>query len=74
MRSIVLFFTFIGVIFITIGYVKTNMKCPPPVVQFKYIPKTFEEEQNTSFPITNVFGKMFKEDSPWIDTNLNYTD
>ena len=74
MRSIVLFFTFIGVIFITIGYVKTNMKCPPPVVQFKYIPKTFEEEQNTSFPITNIFGKMFKEDSPWIDSTLNYSD
>ena len=51
MRSIVLFFTFIGVILITIGYVKTNMKCPPPLVKFKYIPKTFDEEQNTS--ITN---------------------
>lgn len=74
MRSIVLFFTFIGVIFITIGYVKTNMKCPPPLVKFKYIPKTFEEEQNSSSSVTNVFGKMFSEDSPWIDKNLNYTD
>ena len=46
MRSIILFFTFIGVILITVGYVKTNMQCPPPLVKFKYIPKTFDEEQN----------------------------
>ena len=55
MRSIVLFFTFIGVILITIGYVKTNMKCPPPLVKFKYIPKTFSEEQSNPLPVTNFF-------------------
>jgi hypothetical protein len=72
MRSIVLFFTFIGVILITIGYVKTNMKCPPPLVKFKYIPKTFSEEQSNQLPVTNFFGKMFVTDSPWISTRLNY--
>jgi hypothetical protein len=73
MRSIVLFFTFIGVILITVGYVKTNMKCPPPLVQFKYLPKTFDEEQNRPLPITNVFGKMFSADTPWVSSHLNYT-
>ena len=72
MRSIVLFFTFIGVILITIGYVKTNMKCPPPLVKFKYIPKTFSEEQSNPLPVTNFFGKMFVTDSPWVSTRLNY--
>jgi|SaaInlV_165m_DNA_2_1040747.scaffolds.fasta_scaffold132562_1 hypothetical protein len=74
MRSIILFFTFIGVILITVGYVKTNMKCPPPLVKFKYISKTFDEEQNNPLPITNLVGKMFSEDSPWVSTHLNYTN
>jgi hypothetical protein len=74
MRSIILFFTFIGVILITVGYVKTNMKCPPPLVKFKYIYRSFEDEQNNPLPITNIVGKMFTQDSPWVSTRLNYTD
>jgi hypothetical protein len=74
MRSIILFFTFIGVILITVGYVKTNMECPPPLVKFKYIPKTFDEEQNNPVPITNLFGKMFDKDSPWVSSRLNYVN
>ena len=46
MRVLVLFLMFLGTIFITIGYMKTHMKCPPPLIKFKYIPKTFEEEHN----------------------------
>tara|TARA_Y100000590_G_C14898233_1_gene705369 strand:+ start:262 stop:486 length:225 start_codon:yes stop_codon:yes gene_type:complete len=65
MRVIVLFLMFVGVILITIGYMKTHMKCPPPIVKFKYIPKTFEEEQNTPIAIKSIYGKMFTENSPW---------
>lgn len=74
MRSIILFFTFIGVIFITIGYVKVNMKCPPPLVKFKYLPKTFNEEQNNPVPITNIYGNMFEKDTPWVSSHLNYSE
>ena len=41
------------------------MKCPPPIVKFKYIPRTFEEEQINPIPIKSVYGKLFSEDSPW---------
>ena len=67
MRSLVLFLTFIGVVFITIGYVKTNMRCPPPVIKYQYIPRTFEEEQNNPVPLMSVYGTMFDKNSPWMN-------
>ena len=72
MRSIVLFFTFIGIICMTIGYVKSNMKCPPPIIKFKYVPQTFKQEQYNEIPLTATFGKMFEKDSPWVNKVLNY--
>lgn len=71
MRVLVLFLIFLGTIFITIGYTKTNMKCPPPIVKFKYIPKTFEEQQMNPVPIKSVYGKLFTEDSPWVKSISN---
>lgn len=65
MKSIILLFMLIGVIFIAVGYVKTNEQCPPPVVEYRYIPKTFEDEQNELTPLFSVFGKMFTNASPW---------
>ena len=66
MRSVVLFLMFIGTILITIGYVKTNMNCPPPLVKYQYIPKPFEESQDNPTPLMSVYGTMFEKDSPWM--------
>ena len=68
MRSLVLFLTFVGVVLITIGYVKTNMPCPPPIIKYQYIPRTFTEEQNNPVPLMSVYGTMFEDNSPWINT------
>jgi len=72
MRSIVLFFVFLGVIFITMGYVKSNMKCPPPIVKYQYVPQSFKEEQYNQKPVSATFGTMFNKDSPWVNSVLNY--
>jgi hypothetical protein len=68
MKSLVFLFMLIGFVFVVIGFVKTNQQCPPPIVQFRYIPKTFNEEQNVQVPVTAVFGKMFNDASPWQET------
>ena len=65
MKSIILLFLLVGVIFIAVGYIKTNEKCPPPVIEYRYIPKTFEDQQNDTTPIFSIFGKMFTNSSPW---------
>ena len=65
MKALVFLLMFIGFVFVVIGFVKTNQECPPPIVQFRYIPKTFNEEQTVQKPITAVFGSMFNDASPW---------
>jgi hypothetical protein len=73
MKALVFLLMFIGFVFVVIGFVKTNQECPPPIVQFRYIPKTFNEEQNVQVPVTAIFSKMFNDTTPWQD-RAGYAD
>ena len=41
-------------------------KCPPKEIIYKYIPRTFKEEQDNPVPISDMFDSMFKNKSPWV--------
>ena len=73
MNSIITLFLIIGIIFIATGYIKTHQQCAPPTVEFRYVPKTFEEEQDTPVPILSMFNKMFADTSPW-EKAVGYDD
>jgi len=68
MKSIVLILALVGIILIAVGYVKSNLQCPPPRIEYRYITKDFEDEQNVQTPLLSVSGmySMFENDSPWI--------
>ena len=59
MRSLILILFFIAIVFITIGYMNSQMKCPPPKIQYRFLPQnTYDtqfEEQNISNLFTNIF-------------------
>jgi hypothetical protein len=61
----------IGIILLAVGYVKSNLQCPPPRIEYRYITKDFEDEQDAQKPILSVSGNysMFEDDSPWIQQN-----
>ena len=61
MKGLLFFILFIGLIFIVAGYIQSNQRCPPPIVVYRYIPRTFEEEQDNPMPLVSMFGKMFEE-------------
>lgn len=56
----------IGVIFIVIDIVKSYYRCPPEKTIYKFVPRTFEEEQNYPVPVERIFDKMFDLPSPWV--------
>ena len=67
MRSIIIILAIIGVVMVAIGFVQNNQQCPPPVIQYRYIPKTFTEEQQVQTPLlamSSVYN-MFEKDDPW---------
>ena len=68
MKSIILILALVGIIMVAAGYVKSNLQCPPPKIEYRYIEKTFDEEQNVHTPILAISGMsaMFENDTPWI--------
>lgn len=70
MKSIVLVLAMIGIILIAVGYVKSNLQCPPPKIEYRYIEKSFEDSQNINTPLLSVSGtySMFEDDTPWIQS------
>jgi hypothetical protein len=67
MKAIVIIFCFSGIIAIIIGYINSIKKCPPPTIEYRYIPRTFEEEQNDPVKPSKLFKTMFDDPSPWVN-------
>jgi hypothetical protein len=72
MKSIILVLAMVGIILLAVGYVKSNLQCPPPKIEYRYITKDFEDQQNTDntniLSVTGMYN-MFENDSPWVQTN-----
>ncbi len=66
MKSLVILLLIIGICMVVIGYNKSNQICPANRVEFRYIPRTFEQEQETPAPVLSVFGKMFQDEDAWM--------
>jgi len=67
MNLIILVMLILGTILVCISWLKSELRCPPPQVVYRYIPKhtldvQFGQENNPS----EIFSKMFNDFSPWI--------
>jgi hypothetical protein len=70
MKSIVLILAMVGIILIAVGYVKSNLQCPAAKIEYRYISKTFEDDQNVNDYVLSIPGmsSMFDDDTPWIQS------
>lgn len=69
-KGILISLLFVGIIFIIVELVRSHNQCPPQKVLYKYIPRTFEEEQNQPVYVSDIFKTMFTQPSPWVaETN-----
>jgi hypothetical protein len=65
LKSISFFLLFTGLVMITIGYVQQETRIKPPRVEYRYVPRSFKEEQAQKTPILSVFGSLFQDRGPW---------
>jgi len=72
-KGILILLFFIGTIFMVIELVKISYICPKQSIIYRYIPRSFEEEQNEPVFVTDIFQSMFTDASPWIG-NVNDLD
>lgn len=76
-EKMILLFIFIIILFIIYEIVRLNTmkKCPKPYIEYRYVPRSFKEEQNERVPIEDIFNKMFANPSPWmISKGIGITD
>lgn len=59
---------------IQIGQNSINNCQPQTKVIYKYIPRTFEEEQNYPVLPSEIFSAMFTQPSPWVASLHSYND
>lgn len=57
---------FIGIMFVLVGWATSKRQCPVTRVEYRYVPRTFVEEQNEPVPMEDIFGKMFREQQPFV--------
>ena len=69
-KNIFLIFIFIGILMIIVDYVKksTESKCPQNKIIYKYIPRSFKEQQEDPIMVSEVFDDLFKQPTPWISS------
>ena len=59
MKLLILIIFIMACIFITIGYNKSNLKCPPTKIEYRYIPKSLYQIQFEEQNINELFDTMF---------------
>ena len=73
MKGILITILVVGIILIVIELVRVEQKCPTQQIIYRYIPRTFEEEQAEPVAVTDIFRAMFTAPDTWIGT-VNDTD
>lgn len=66
MRSLITILAFLGILSITVGYINQLKKCPPPKIEYRYIPRTFQQDQENPVKVSELYHTMFAEPTPWI--------
>ena len=67
-KHILICLMFLGVIMIVINVTKTETLCPPTKTVYRFVPRTFAEEQEFPPDVTELYRSMFDQSSPWINS------
>lgn len=65
MKAIILIIFIIGIVLITTGYHKNQNKNQPTKIEYRYIPRTFYEEQLNNVDLKKLYSDMFDKKSTW---------
>lgn len=72
MKFIILTLFYVGLLIMIVGYIRSRQSCPATKIEYRYVPRTFVEEQLDPPSVDELFGSMFREPSPWIGGYTNY--
>ena len=70
-KAIFMTILYIGILLVVIGHMQTQKENIEPKIVYRYIPRSFEEEQNNPIDVSDIFKTLFNEPSPWIASISN---
>lgn len=76
MKSIAFLLLIIGLFMIVVGYFKDKDNCDEKKIEYRYIPRNFSDEQNTTPDLKNLYSDMFnnaevRSKYPLSDTDIS---
>lgn len=71
MKNILLFVFIIGTFMVLFGYTKSYQKCPEPQIEYRYIPRSFYDEQMSPPNIFKSFNGLFNNKDTWFTYPIN---
>ena len=73
-KLILLIVLFFGILFVSVEVARINagLTKKDPTVIYRYIPRSFEEEQNDPILVSDIFETMFSQPSPWVGSIRTY--
>jgi hypothetical protein len=69
MRSFALLLFLMGIITIIIGALKTRQQCPPPRIEYRFVPRSLLDEQLDSQSLKNL-DNLFDNQDPWLGIDV----
>jgi hypothetical protein len=57
-----------GIALVYLAYKTSQKACPPPQIEYRFVPRTFEEEQKTPVEPSVIFKNMFDNPTPFVGT------
>jgi hypothetical protein len=64
-KGLLIILLFVGIIFIVIAVTNTQQQCPQQKIIYRYVPRTFDEEQDEPVYVSDIFKVMFTQPSVW---------
>ena len=69
MRSIVLVILLCGIVMVSIGYSRMQFKCSPPRIEYRFVPRSFLEQQFADDP-TGAVASLFDSADPFFEAEM----
>lgn len=66
MKLIAIILLITGVTLVIITLSNQSKDCPPPQVEYRFVPRTFKEEQETPIKASEIFSSMFEQPTPFL--------
>ena len=67
MDIIIVLLLVVGLTLVAVSWVKADLKCPPPKIEYKYItPNTLDTQFSEDNKPSKIYADMFVKGTPWI--------